>query len=384
MDPLLSSLCTICHIDPPKYTCPRCYVNTCSLTCSKRHKLWASCSGVRDPTVFKPMAELATPSGIDHDYNFLHKIEHRLERSAKLLVEDLDALSKDELNRARSGEDEQSWKRSHVKEEKGEVCIARTLRDMKCKVITAPKGMRRNKENTSGWNRKHGTIHWQVEWMRGEPLERTLYRVLGNHAIGTAYDLMCEEERILKLSPEEKRADKKRKAAEFNAVQARKVKKARREKRHMREMSTTTVLQDPEHGTWSLTPAYTPIPEISQEDSPEPEPPIPPRNYHLYLHRPLTPSSFPKVLVALDPDKPLAELLKKREVLEFPTIYVLDDPPEDLPEKFMLETHYLAAMGKAGGEDSDSDVDDSSDEDSSDSSGSDEDSDESVEEGEIL
>ncbi|PMD18740.1 hypothetical protein NA56DRAFT_647630 [Hyaloscypha hepaticicola] len=384
MDPLLSSLCTICHIDPPKYTCPRCYVNTCSLTCAKRHKLWASCSGVRDPTVFKPMSELATPSGIDHDYNFLHSIEHRLERSGKLLVEEIDAMSKGELECARKGEDEERWRRSHVREERGAVNVASKLREMKCNVITAPKGMRRNKENTSSWNGKHQTVHWQVEWMRGEPAERTLYRVLGNHAIGKAYDLMCEEERILNMSPEEKRVDKKRKAAEFKAAQARKAKKLRLGKNHIPELSTVPLLQDPESRTWSFTPVYMALPEISEEESLEHEPAFQ-RNYHLYLHRPLTPSSFPKVLVPLDPNKCLTDLLKGREVLEFPTIYVLDCPPEGLPEKFMLEMQYLAAIGKGRRSNSDTDMSDSSDDDSNNgSSSSDEDSDESMEEGEVV
>jgi hypothetical protein len=120
--------------------------------------------------------------------------------------------------------------------------------------------------------------------------------------------------------------------------------------------------------------------------SPKPEPAIRPRNYHFYLHRPLTPSSFPKVLVPLDLNKSLTDLLRKREVLEFPTIYVLDSQPEDLPEKFMLEKHYLAAIGEAPVENSDTDTDmtDSSEEESTSGSSSDEDSEVSLEEGEIA
>jgi hypothetical protein len=327
------------------------------------------------------MSELATPSGIDHDYNFLHSIEHRLERSGKLLVEEIDAMSKGELECARKGEDEERWRRSHVKEERGAVNVARKLREMKCNVITAPKGMRRNKENTSSWNGKHQTIHWQVEWMRGEPAERTLYRVLGDHEIGKAYDLMCEEERIMNMSPEEKKANKKRKAAEFKD---RKAKMGRLEKYHIPELSTVPLLQDPESRMWSFTPVYMELPEISEEESLEPEPAFPP-NYHLYLHRPLTPSSIPKVLVPLDPNKCLTDLLRGREVLEFPTIYVLDCPPEVLPEKFMLEMQYLAAIGKGKKASSDTEMSDSSDDDSiNGSSSSDEDSDESMEEGEVV
>jgi hypothetical protein len=327
------------------------------------------------------MSELATPSGIDHDYNFLHSIEHRIERSEKLLVEDLEIVSKGELDRARKGEDEESWKRRHEKEAPGEVCIAKVLGEMQCRVLTAPKGMRRNKENTTGWNRRHRAIHWQVEWMREGSVGRTLYRALGDKAIGEVYDLMCEEERRMGLSPEEKRAEKKRKADEIKAA----AKKAKVDGSHIPELITVPLLQDSERGTWSLTPAYALIPDLSQAELPESEPAIRPRNYHLYLHRPLTPSSFPKVLVPLNLNKTLTDLLRKREVLEFPTIYVLHEPPEDIPEKFMLEKHYLSAIGKAPVEDSDTDTDMSdSSEDESSSSSSDEDSDVSMEEGEIL
>jgi hypothetical protein len=331
------------------------------------------------------MSELATPSGIDHDYNFLHSIEHRISRSEKVLVEDLELVTREELDRARRGEDEDGWKRRNKdKEAPGEVCIAKVLGEMGCKVLTAPKGMRRNKENTSNWNRRHKTINWQVEWMREGSAGRTLYRALGNKAIGEVYDLMCEEERRMAMSNEEKRAEKKRKADETKAILA---KKARKDASHIPELSTIPILQDPEKATWNFTPTYAPIPDISQEESPKPEPAIRQRNCNLYLHRPLTPSSFPKVLVPLDPTKSLTELLRKREVLEFPTIYVLDNPPIDLPEKFMLEKHYLTAIGKAPVENSDTgtdtDMSDSSEDESS-SSSSDEDSDVSIEEGEIA
>jgi hypothetical protein len=218
--------------------------------------------------------------------------------------------------------------------------------------------------------------------MREGPTGRTLYRALGNKAIGEVYDAMCEEERKMGMSNEEKRAEKKRKADENKAILG---KKARSGASYIPELTAIPLLQDPEKGTWSFTPAHTLIPDILQAESPEPEPAIRQWNYHLYLHRPLTPSSFPKVLIPLDPAKCLTELLRKREVLEFPTIYVLDSRPADLPEKFMLEKHYLAAIGKAPVENSDTDTDMSdSSEDESSSSSSDEDSDVSMEEGEIA
>ena len=96
-EPLLSSLCRICHTNPPKYRCPRCSSQTCSLTCSKRHKLWSDCNGVRDPTVYKPRHELATPAGIDHDYNFISSIERGIERTDRLIVDEKRLVDRKEL-----------------------------------------------------------------------------------------------------------------------------------------------------------------------------------------------------------------------------------------------------------------------------------------------
>jgi len=186
------------------------------------------------------------------------------------------------------------------------------------------------------------------------------------------------------MTPQELSAAKKRKA---NEIEHAKRKRVRLEKKYRPRLDSVPILQDSEKGTWSFTPAYLSVPDTSQDAIPEPGPAI--RSYHLYLHRPLTPSSFPKVLVPLDANKNLAELLRAREVLEFPTIYVLDNRPEDLPKKFMLEKKYLAAIkkGPAMNLDMDTNLSDSSEDDLSESdSSSDDDSGVSmeVEEGEIV
>lgn len=373
-DPLLSSLCTICHIDPPKYTCPRCSAQTCSLRCAKRHKLWASCNGVRDPTVFKPISEVATASGIDHDYNFLHGIETRIQRSEKVLIEDLGIVDAKELERARQGVDEQDSKGRGENPARGEEQIERTLKEKKIRVLKAPKGMRRNKENTTGWNRKHRCLHWQVEWLRAPDGERTLYRTVDRHSLGAAFDIMFEEERKLTLSPEDKRVEKKRKAADRVQYQA------KRTKIEEATISTLPILQDHTTGAWNVIPVYS-IPETIYN-----EPPIPQkhREYHFYLHRPLTPASYPKVLAPLDTTKTISELLRGRDVMEFPTIHVLEEAPKNLSSEFMLEREYLRAIGQKGlSSDIDTEMGGMDDEsDSGDSSDSDEDSD-SSEEGEI-
>jgi hypothetical protein len=291
-----------------------------------------------------------------------------------------------ELERARLGLDEEEWKRRQRKNEpRGEVQIARCLTENNIKVVKAPKGMRRNKENTTSWNHKQKTVNWQVEWVRDPPKGRTLYRVVGNRPIGELYDVLCEEERRMAMTDEEKRAEKKRKSEE----------KARSAKRMRIEvtssLSAISILQDPRTTAWNCTTDNPDVEEDDQSDEPEPKK----RSYNLYLLRPLTPASFPKVLVPIDPAKPLTELLRDRDVLEFPTVHVLDTKPENLPNTFMLEKSYLAAIGQKGrpetdtemsgrnGETEDSD-DTSSDSDSDASSSSEEESDEEMEDGEVV
>jgi hypothetical protein len=90
---------------------------------------------------------------------------------------------------------------------------------------------------------------------------------------------------------------------------------------------------------------------------------------YLYLLRPQTPALYGKVLTPIHPTWTLKTILQNRVVLEFPTLYALSSPPNDLPEKFMLECHFEDAMRKGGSSHADE---------------SDEDSDSDVEEGEIV
>lgn len=395
MDDGLFSLCRICNVHQAKYTCPRCSIQTCSLPCSRRHKLWASCSGIRDPTVFKPKSELATPSGVDHDYNFLHSIEHRIERSEKLIVEERNLVDNEELKLARAGEEDRDRKRrKQGPQHAGEEPIQKSLQQTRTTVLRAPKGMRRNLENETSWSRNQRSINWQAEWVRGDISNRILSKAMGKNPIGDIYAAILEAERKRNLSPEEQRMEKKRKNEGPSQRAARK-----------RKVSSNSfnallpTLQDPETGAWSLTSSYSSFSGSTERNTTisEAKPTLPP-SCHLYLLRPHTPSSYPKVLAPIEPSQSLETVLRHRTVLEFPTIYVLDVGPRDLPEHFILEQDFLKITGQAQAEDSDALMDDAKDDssdeetedsDSSSSSGSsadsdEADSDEEMEEGEIV
>ncbi|RDL37246.1 uncharacterized protein BP5553_04679 [Venustampulla echinocandica] len=351
-DPLLSSLCSICHINDPKYTCPRCSIQTCSLPCSRRHKLWSSCNGVRDPTVFKPLSQVATPSGIDHDYNFIHSIEHGIERSEKQIVEDRGLVHKEELRVARHGPDRRRQQRRHGPS--GETPIDRLLDVMKIKVIRAPKGMSRSVENITNWSKHQKSINWQVEWIRTDA-ERLLGKAMGNKPLGEAYDEAFEEDRRRKLSDDERKVEKKRKAEQ---VRQRSAKRVKLDAQHKLDLTAIPRLQNPETGSWDIVTANSSVLNNTREESQAPdEEHSPSANLAFYLYRPNTPSSFPKVLIPINTSKPLTDLLRKREVLEFPTIYIFEHGTP-LPEDFMLENKFLTATGQAPLETSDADTED--------------------------
>jgi hypothetical protein len=51
------ALCGFCSEQQAKYRCPGCGIQTCSLECSKGHKLKTGCKGQRDKTAMVRMAE---------------------------------------------------------------------------------------------------------------------------------------------------------------------------------------------------------------------------------------------------------------------------------------------------------------------------------------
>lgn len=67
---------------------------------------------------------------------------------------------------------------------------------------------------------------------------------------------------------------------------------------------------------------------------------------NFYLHRPHTPSSQPTILIPLPPSETLSSALRGRVVLEFPTIYVLNESIDNLRAGFVTEEEYLKAQKK--------------------------------------
>ena len=83
--------CEVCAAGAAKYKCPRCFVQTCSLACVKRHKAEQECSGVRNKAEYRSLTDF-TDNDMRSDFHFLTDVErvadtaHREAYKAKLML----------------------------------------------------------------------------------------------------------------------------------------------------------------------------------------------------------------------------------------------------------------------------------------------------------
>jgi hypothetical protein len=134
--PVLTTLCPICYVSIPKYRCPRCSMRTCSLECSKAHKLRASCSGVRDPAKYLPLKNMKS-STIDMDFNFLQSVQK----------------ARDEAGRASKMEEKKSGKRKRRMADRKRA-LGRAI-EAGVGVRVLPNGMDRMKNNLIDWDARY-------------------------------------------------------------------------------------------------------------------------------------------------------------------------------------------------------------------------------------
>ncbi|KAI1381626.1 hypothetical protein F4677DRAFT_403672 [Hypoxylon crocopeplum] len=339
-DPLLTSLCTICHIQTPKYKCPRCGTRTCSLTCVSKHKKWSSCNGERDPTVYIPREKLKTDAGIDHDYNFLTKIERSVERAEKILREEKEILPQEDatsrpppnkrarLHKGRSRgrvtfeESSRKWDRNSIQR----------MRQLGIKASSVPYGMTRAKENRSSWNKRTRTMNWQIEWLEwkafGSPEEhnskpsRMLHKILDEVPLYVGFAESLEYHRQRQLGDQERAQEKKQKSME--------------EKRVFvgggQDVATTAwggqeyVIQDMRTAAWNKTGSTSPTIEELKD------------RYRFLFLKPKTPSREQQKLIPLRPTENLATVLPGLDIVEFPTICVLPAGSTAIPDGYVVES----------------------------------------------
>ncbi|KAK5955472.1 hypothetical protein OHC33_003110 [Knufia fluminis] len=298
---LLTDLCAICHVNAIKYTCPRCGIHTCSLPCVKKHKTWAQCSGIRNPAEYRKRAELATPSSIDKDFNFITNVERAITKA------DDDVLSRD-IGLAPVRQLRRVDARPKVEME---------IEQRGVKVVKAPKRLSRAKQNKTHWVGQQKSVMWTVEWICSDG-ERITGSALESRTLGEAY---------------------------INIVGKKKIKRKRRLSTHDQAgpQPQPKVAKQEADGVLQTKPTKENEARKELTTSSSADEQLL-NGMHFYLHNPQTSSKF-KCLIPLPTGNTIRAALEGQTVLEYPTVYVKNESPEELKDPFISQDEYQKRHG---------------------------------------
>ncbi|CAK1358046.1 Box C/D snoRNA protein 1 [Cercospora beticola] len=335
---LITDLCSICYENKPKYRCPRCQTKTCSLPCTQKHKQRASCNGVRNPAEYIKRSQLATPVGIDRDYNYLKSVE----RSIDVANRDSEVRGVDVVERAAT--------RSIARARHPESNLSKYLDENRIEVQNAPEGMSRRKANQTRSTKRH-QIMWTVEWVDAEGQKQISDSCPASSSIKELYShKQLEDGNALKRKPGEhaKEAQKRRR-------KERQAESQLQQEKSDQDASTTVAteadakVEDPSsdvHANSDSAETELAATQISQtapnsnEEGPDHQEEGTDVSQHFYLLRTGT-NAKQKVLIPLSRKATLTSCLQDRTVMEFPTIYILPYAPDSLPKEYLLEESYL-------------------------------------------
>ncbi|KAJ8125392.1 hypothetical protein O1611_g8246 [Lasiodiplodia mahajangana] len=301
-------------------------------------------SGERDPTVFITLDKLKTDAGIDHDYNFLTKIERSVERAERVFRNDREILpqqcanpppnKKSRFNKGQSrgkttvDDGTRKWDRNAI----------HRMRELGIHVTSLPFGMMRSKENKTSWNRRTRTINWQVEWVifneggssasdSRPQAKRLLHKALDETPLYAAFVEALEYDRHRQLTDHERSEEKK----------ALRKKPLPGQNSHDSVTSTwrdcVCPMQNHIDGSWSDSTVADNLYTTKNK-------------YRFLYHKPNIPSREPQRLVLLDASESLASVLSGQEIVEFPTIYVLPAKITSLGEGYIIEERHKEKSSK--------------------------------------
>jgi hypothetical protein len=203
-----------------------------------------------------------------------------------------------------------------------------------------PRGLSRQKENKTAWNRRTNTINWQVEWFLydveavpgEEKPKRICYKSLDEKPLYMALASTLEWYRS--GLEQKKRLREDGEAVDEDAEQPphKKRKAPTRKQKAAKEVEAMLPLQDPDlstwptseyafqctaSGQWSQMSANASLPRTRAEEDTDLA------KLQFYLLKPTASDGVPKGLIPLSPTTTLLEALSGRTVIEFPTIHVL-------------------------------------------------------------
>ncbi|KAI7308534.1 hypothetical protein KC315_g13315 [Hortaea werneckii] len=358
----LSDLCSTCYTEQPKYRCPRCQTQTCSLPCYKKHQQRASCNGKRDPAAYQKKSQLATASGLDRDYNYLKGVERQIDVAGQE-AEDRGIGAKN----ATSKNVLRGWR--------ADSALQRYLVQNNINIEHAPKGMSRQRNNQTRPT-KSNRIVWTVEWLTTDGQRSLQHDCTESDSIISLYETHLADLSHVEGQPR----GSKRKRVETSSTKhpsqpdsksagdpETTSKKAASgatashtlgdsESEPQREVDASPNTADPapkETNSPAPTTEHQP-PTINQEptastDTENQEQSANQEPRYFYLLKTGT-SSTSKVLLPLKEEASLTTSLKDQTVQEYPTVVVLAHSPDKLPPGYTLLEQYLKAQASEDAE----------------------------------
>ena len=311
------------------------------------------------------MNQLATPSGLDRDYNYLRGVERNIDHASQ----DVEGRGIG-VKAAASKNVARGWRVDST--------LQRYLVQNDITIEHAPKGMSRQKNNQTRPT-KSNRIVWTVEWIKVTGERSIQHDYAENSSIASLYETYQAEKR----NSERRTRGSKRKRGEAKEVAQSNVTEVQKagEVIHGRDSPGSTVdlaTTQPHNANEAATGEdHATTASLRQDSSSKVEPsadspsldlglkeePIdyvePPAHAttaqsaqaqqedHFYLLKAAT-TSVSRVVIPLRSQATLTECLRKQVIQEYPTILVLTDSPQCLPKGFLLLEEYLKQReGKA-------------------------------------
>ena len=193
---------------------------------------------------------------------------------------------------------------------------------------------------------RHGHIIWTVEWLHPDGA-RELEQCTEHQTLTEIYGRLPSQRSLKKKRKLEDAAQQQPKAAADSAAPS-------QLQENIKHEAPVMIKREPA----DLEAAEAELPHYNQTNEPQPQPqphedtnqckpqdpcdptPSSTTNANFYLLKPLTTGRH-RVLIPLPADTTLARCLTGQIVLEFPTIHVLPQSPERLPDGSMLEPEYF-------------------------------------------
>ncbi|TKA83663.1 hypothetical protein B0A55_00460 [Friedmanniomyces simplex] len=316
--------------------------------------------GKRDPAAYLKKSQLATPSSLDQDFNYLKGIERRIDQASETLLKPAEEGAHQSFRTVATG-----WRPdSRLQRYLAENCIT---------LERAPRGLQRQMENRTR-STKSNRVLWTVEWrLEGAECEVqhdcTESSTLGDLFAGSS--IGKKGSRSPRADEGNERQSKRRKRLEKAAASSEVVSADTvtglnvdrpapevdvKPKVTMADSDGIDLVQADsfEHSASGasdparfrleeaqLKRGHPVIESDAADREAQPDTTQPPR--HFYLIRPAT-ASTSKVLIPLDGKATLSECLANRTIQEYPTVFVLSNGPKALPAGFMLYDDYVRIM----------------------------------------